>query len=310
MYDVIIIGAGPAGLSAGLYSSRAKLKTLLIEKSVDGGQIVGTNEVDNYPGAPMDTTGPSLIDRMTKQAKEFGVERAYEEVIEVDLKSDPKVVKTTENEYQTKTVIISTGAKPKKINCPGEDEFAGRGISYCATCDGPFSEGLHTYVIGGGDAAVEEAIFLTKFASKVTIIHRRDSLKAAKSIQEKAFKNDKIDFMWDSKVVEVNGDKLIESFKVENLKTGEITTITPDEGQKRLSLFVFIGFNPNTELFKDDLELPMGYILTNENMETEIPGVYAAGDVRVKNLRQVVTATSDGAIAAVTAEKFIESFDI
>lgn len=310
MYDVIIIGAGPAGLSAGLYSSRAKLKTLLIEKSVDGGQIVGTNEVDNYPGAPMDTTGPSLIDRMTKQAKEFGVERAYEEVIEVDLKSDPKVVKTTENEYQTKTVIISTGAKPKKINCPGEDEFAGRGISYCATCDGPFSEGLHTYVIGGGDAAVEEAIFLTKFASKVTIIHRRDSLKAAKSIQEKAFKNDKIDFMWDSKVVEVNGDKLIESFKVENLKTSEITTITPDEGQKRLSLFVFIGFNPNTELFKDDLELPMGYILTNENMETEIPGVYAAGDVRVKNLRQVVTATSDGAIAAVTAEKFIESFDI
>lgn len=310
MYDVIIIGAGPAGLSAGLYSSRAKLKTLLIEKSVDGGQIVGTNEVDNYPGAPMDTTGPSLIDRMTKQAKEFGVERAYEEVIEVDLKSDPKVVKTTENEYQTKTVIISTGAKPKKINCPGEDEFAGRGISYCATCDGPFSEGLHTYVIGGGDAAVEEAIFLTKFASKVTIIHRRDSLKAAKSIQEKAFKNDKIDFMWDSKVIEVNGDKLIESFKVENLKTGEITTITPDEGQKRLSLFVFIGFNPNTELFKDDLELPMGYILTNENMETEIPGVYAAGDVRVKNLRQVVTATSDGAIAAVTAEKFIESFDI
>ncbi len=310
MYDVIIIGAGPAGLSAGLYSSRAKLKTLLIEKSVDGGQIVGTNEVDNYPGAPMDTTGPSLIDRMTKQAKEFGVERAYEEVIEVDLKSDPKVVKTTENEYQTKTVIISTGAKPKKINCPGEDEFAGRGISYCATCDGPFSEGLHTYVIGGGDAAVEEAIFLTKFASKVTIIHRRDSLKAAKSIQEKAFKNDKIDFMWDSQVVEVNGDKLIESFKVENLKTGEITTITPDEGQKRLSLFVFIGFNPNTELFKDDLELPMGYILTNENMETEIPGVYAAGDVRVKNLRQVVTATSDGAIAAVTAEKFIESFDI
>ena len=270
MYDVIIIGAGPAGLSAGLYSSRAKLKTLLIEKSVDGGQIVGTNEVDNYPGAPMDTTGPSLIDRMTKQAKEFGVERAYEEVIEVDLKSDPKVVKTTENEYQTKTVIISTGAKPKKINCPGEDEFAGRGISYCATCDGPFSEGLHTYVIGGGDAAVEEAIFLTKFASKVTIIHRRDSLKAAKSIQEKAFKNDKIDFMWDSKVVEVNGDKLIESFKVENLKTGEITTITPDEGQKRLSLFVFIGFNPNTELFKDDLELPMGYILTNENMENKL----------------------------------------
>lgn len=310
MYDVIIIGSGPAGLSAGLYASRAKLKTLVIEKLVDGGQIVGTDEVENYPGAPENTTGPSLIERMKEQTKSFGAEKVYENVIDVDLKSNPKKVITDSNEYETKTIIIATGSKPKKINCPGEDEFSGRGISFCATCDGPFSEGLHTYVVGGGDAAVEEAMFLTKFASKVTIIHRRDTLRAAKSIQEKAFNNDKIDFIWDSQIVEIKGDKLIESFVLENLKTGELTEITPDEGQNRMSLFVFIGYNPNTELFEDKLDLHYGYIKTNENMETEIPGVFAAGDVRVKFLRQVVTATADGAIAAVEAEKFIENFEI
>lgn len=310
MYDVIIIGSGPAGLTAGLYASRAKLKTLIIEKLVDGGQIVGTADVENYPGAPEDTTGPSLIERMSTQAADFGAEKAYETVIEVDLDSEPKVVKTLDNEYKTKTVIIATGAKPKKIGCPGEDEFSGRGISYCATCDGPFSEGLHTYVIGGGDAAVEEAIFLTKFAKKVTIIHRRDSLRAAKSIQEKAFNNEKIDFMWNSQVVEIKGEKFIESFVVEDTVTGERKEVFPDEGQKRHSIFVFIGFNPNNELVKDKVELYMDYITTNENMETNIPGVYAAGDIRVKSLRQVVTATADGAIAAVSAEKYIETFEV
>lgn len=310
MYDVIIIGSGPAGLTAGLYASRAKLKTLIIEKLVDGGQIVGTADVENYPGAPEDTTGPSLIERMSTQAADFGAEKAYETVIEVDLDSEPKVVKTLDNEYKTKTVIIATGAKPKKIGCPGEDEFSGRGISYCATCDGPFSEGLHTYVIGGGDAAVEEAIFLTKFAKKVTIIHRRDSLRAAKSIQEKAFNNEKIDFMWNSQVVEIKGEKFIESFVVEDTVTGERKEVFPDEGQKRHSIFVFIGFNPNNELVKDKVELYMDYITTNENMETNIPGVFAAGDIRVKSLRQVVTATADGAIAAVSAEKYIETFEV
>lgn len=306
MYDVIIIGAGPAGLSAGLYASRAKLKTLLIEKLIDGGQIVGTDEVENYPGAAENSSGPYLVDRMSKQAKDFGVEKAFETVIDVDLESNPKIVKTIDNEYKTKTVIIATGAKPKKIGCPGEDEFSGRGISFCATCDGPFSEGLHTYVIGGGDAAVEEAIFLTKFARKVTIIHRRDSLKAAKSIQEKAFKNEKIDFIWNSQVVEIKGDKLIRSFVIEDTVTGEKREIKADDGDSRLSLFVFIGYNPNTELFTEKLNLEKGYIKTNEEMETEINGVYAAGDVRVKSLRQVVTATSDGAIAAVNCEKYIE----
>lgn len=310
MYDVIVIGAGPAGLTAGLYASRAKLKTLIIEKLIDGGQIVGTNDVENYPGAPKNTTGPSLIDRMKEQAKDFGAEKVYENVVSVDLKANPKIITTDSNEYQAKTVIIATGAKPKKLNIPGESKFAGRGISFCATCDGPFSEGIHTYVIGGGDAAVEEAMFLTKFASKVTLIHRRDKLKSAKSIQEKAFKNEKLDFIWDSQVVEILGDTKMESFKLENLKTGEITTITPDEGDKRFSIFVFIGYDPNTELFKDQLDLKYGYVFTNEDMETEIPGVFAAGDVRVKLLRQVVTATADGAIAAVQAEKFIENFEI
>lgn len=310
MYDVIVIGAGPAGLTAGLYASRAKLKTLIIEKLIDGGQIVGTNDVENYPGAPENTTGPSLIDRMKEQAKDFGAEKVYENVVSVDLKANPKIITTDSNEYQAKTVIIATGAKPKKLNIPGESKFAGRGISFCATCDGPFSEGIHTYVIGGGDAAVEEAMFLTKFASKVTLIHRRDKLKSAKSIQEKAFKNEKLDFIWDSQVVEILGDTKMESFKLENLKTGEITTITPDEGDKRFSIFVFIGYDPNTELFKDQLDLKYGYVFTNEDMETEIPGVFAAGDVRVKLLRQVVTATADGAIAAVQAEKFIENFEI
>ncbi len=310
LYDVIIIGAGPAGLSAGLYASRAKLNTLIIEKGIDGGQIVGTDSVDNYPGAPENTTGPSLVARMVEQAKEFGAKKVMEEVTEVDLKSQPKIIKTNQNEYQAKSVIIASGASHRFIGAPGEEEFSGRGISYCATCDGPFAEGLHVYVIGGGDAAVEESLFLTKYASKVTIIHRRDEFKAAKSIVEKAKENEKIDFMFNSQVVEIKGDKFIESFIVKDTISGEEREIGLDEGQKRHSIFVFIGYIPNTGLFTDQIDIVNGYIMTNEQCETSIPGVYAVGDVRVKNVRQVVTATGDGATAAVTAEKFIETNDL
>lgn len=308
MYDVIIIGAGPAGLSAGLYSARAKMKTLLIEKLVDGGQIVGTADIENYPGAPAESTGVSLIERMTEQVKEFGVERKYADVVSVDLKSNPKKVVTDDGEFEAHAIIIATGAKPRKIGCEGEEKFSGRGISYCATCDGPFSEGLHAYVVGGGDAAVEEAIFVAKFADKVTLVHRRDELKAAKSIQEKAFNHEKLDFLWNTEIIEVKGEKLISSIVMRNTVTGEVTEVFPEEGNITIPIFVFIGYLPNTEAFKDQLNLtPGGYIQTNEDMETEIPGVYAAGDVRVKSLRQVVTATADGAIASVTAEKYIDN---
>lgn len=309
MYDVIIIGAGPAGLSAALYASRAKLKTLLIEKSIVGGQIVGTNSVENYPGAPDNTTGPSLISRMTDQVRDFGAERISEEVIDLDLESYPKIVKTNNKAYESKVVILATGAKAKKIGAPGEDKLYGRGVAYCATCDGPFAEGQHAYVVGGGDAAVEEAIFLTKFAKKVTIIHRRDELRAAKSIQEKAFNNEKIDFIWDSGIVEIKGDNEVESFVLRNLKTGEEIEIKKDEGDRRLFIFVYIGLIPNTELLNGKLDLEKGYVKTNDLMETGIPGLYAAGDLRVKSLRQVVTATNDGAIAAVEAEKYIDKLE-
>lgn len=309
MYDLIIIGAGPAGLSAALYASRAKLKTLIIEKGLVGGQIVGTNSVENYPGAPENTTGPSLIERMSEQAKEFGAERISEEVIELDLDSFPKLVKTNNKTYETKAIVMATGAKAKKIGVPGEEKLYGRGVAYCATCDGPFTEGQHAYVVGGGDAAVEEAIFLTKFAKKVTIIHRRNELRAAKSIQEKAFKNEKIDFIWDSEIVEIKGENTIESFIIRNLKTGQETEIKKAENENRLFIFVYIGLNPNSELLKGKIQLDNSYVKTNELMETEIAGLYAVGDLRKKSLRQVVTATSDGAIAAVEAEKYIEKLN-
>lgn len=310
IYDVVIIGGGPAGLSAGLYASRARLKTLIIEKEKAGGQIVSTDEVANYPGSIESATGPSLVNRMVEQAKEFGTETKIDTIKEVELEGKIKVLKGEKEEYKAKTVIIATGAQPRKIGCPGESDFTGRGVSYCATCDAAFFEDFEVYVVGGGDSAVEEAIYLTKFARKVTIIHRRDELRAAKSIQEKAFANDKIDFMWDSVVKEIRGDGIVESMLVENVKTGEVTEVVADEEDGTFGIFVFVGLLPNTELFNGIIDMENGYILTDQDMKTNIPGVFAAGDCRVKSLRQVVTATSDGAIAAVQAEKYIEeNFD-
>ncbi len=305
IYDVIIIGEGPAGLSAGLYAARSRLKTLILEKEKAGGQIVTTDEVANYPGSIENATGPSLINRMVEQAKDFGAEIKLDTVKEVELDGKIKIVKGEKEEYQTKTVIIATGAKPRKIGCPGEEELTGRGVSYCATCDAAFFEDLDVYVVGGGDSAVEEALYLTKFARKVTIIHRRDELRAAKSIQEKAFANEKIDFMWNTVVKEIKGDGIVEAMVVENVKTGEKTEIVANEEDGTFGIFVFVGLVPTTELFEGKLEMENGYIVTDEDMRTNIPGVFAAGDCRKKSLRQVVTAAADGAIAAVQAEKYI-----
>ncbi|MBC8589524.1 thioredoxin-disulfide reductase [Tissierellaceae bacterium BX21] len=306
-YDVVIIGAGPAGLSAGLYAARARLKTLIIEKENAGGQIVGTAEVDNYPGSIENATGPSLVNRMVQQAEAFGAEKIGDNIIEVDFSGDIKVLKGEKQTYEAKSVIIATGAVPRPMGCSGEKELTGRGISYCATCDAPFFEDLEVYVIGGGDAAVEEAIYLTKFARKVTIVHRRDELRAAKSIQEKAFKNEKIDFLWNTVVTEVKGEGLLESITVKNVKTSEEREIAADEDDGTFGVFVFIGYDPATKVFDGLINMTGGYIITDENMKTNVDGVFAAGDNRVKALRQVVTATADGAIAATQAEKYIEA---
>lgn len=308
IYDVIILGAGPAGLTAGLYAGRSRLSTLIIEKGQDGGQIAITDEIENYPGQMVEgESGPSLIARMTEQAKKFGAERCSDTIKSVELTGEVKKLVGVKGEYLAKSVIIATGAFPKPIGCENEGKFTGKGISFCATCDAAFFEDFEVYVVGGGDSAVEEAMYLTKFARKVTIIHRRDQLRAAKSIQEKAFANPKIHFLWDSVVVKVDGDELLSSMTVKNVKTGELTTITADEDDGLFGLFGFIGYNPNSHLFDGMLDMENGYIKTDDNMHTSIPGVFAAGDIRVKSLRQVVTAAADGAIAAMQAEHFISN---
>jgi len=307
IYDVVIIGSGPAGLAAGLYAARAKMKTLILEREKAGGQIVTTEEVANYPGSIENASGPSLIARMVEQADEFGAERVLDEIKEVQLNDKVKVLKGAKEEYRAKSVIVATGAKPRLIGCPGEKELTGKGVSYCATCDADFFTDFEVYVIGGGDSAVEEALYLTKFARKVTIVHRRDELRAAKSIQEKAFKNEKIDFIWDSEVKEIKGDGVVESMILKNRKTGEETEVVADENDGTFGIFVFVGYSPVTSLFEGLIDMENGYITTDDNMKTNIPGVFAAGDCRVKSLRQVVTATADGAIAAVQAERYIES---
>ena len=308
VYDVIILGAGPAGLAAGLYAGRSRLSTLIIEKGQDGGQIAITDEIENYPGQMVEgESGPSLIARMTEQAKKFGAERCSDVIKSVDLTGEVKKLVGNKGEYEAKCVIVATGAFPKPIGCENEGKFTGKGISFCATCDASFFEDFEVYVVGGGDSAVEEAMYLTKFARKVTIIHRRDELRAAKSIQEKAFANPKIAFMWDSVVQSVDGEELLDTMVVKNVKTGELTTVKADEDDGIFGLFGFIGYNPNSSLFEGVLDMEGGYIKTDENMHTNIPGVFAAGDIRVKSLRQVVTAAADGAIAAMQAEHYVSN---
>lgn len=310
IYDVIILGAGPAGLAAGLYSGRYRLSTLVIEKAKDGGQIAITDEIENYPGQMVEgESGPSLIERMTKQVEKFGAERVADTINAVDFSGEIKILKSAKNEYQAKNVIIATGAYARPIGCKGEAEFRGKGVSYCATCDANFFEDLEVFVVGGGDSAVEEAMYLTKFARKVTIIHRRDELRAAKSIQEKAFANPKIEFFWDSVVEELGGDDILQWMKVKNVKTGEVRTVEADEEDGMFGVFGFIGTVPNSKLFEGILDMDeRGYIRTDEDMHTNIPNVYAVGDVRIKSLRQVVTAAADGAIAAVQVERSLSDY--
>ena len=307
VYDIIVLGAGPAGLAAASYAGCARMDTLLIEGTKDGGQIVITNEIENYPGSLEEESGPSLIARMTKQVEKFGADRVTDTIVDVELEGKVKHLKGNHGDYYAKAVVIATGASPRPIGCPGEKEFTGKGVSYCATCDANFFEDFEVYVVGGGDSAVEEAMYLTKFARKVTLVHRRDELRAAKSIQEKAFANPKMAFMWNTTIEEIKGDGVVTSMIVKDTKTGETREIEADEEDGTFGIFVFVGFDPKSQLFEGKLEMENRYIVTDKYMHTSVPGVFAAGDVIVKHLRQVVTACGDGAVAATEAQHYVEN---
>lgn len=303
MYDIIILGAGPAGLSAGIYGARSKKKVLIIEKAIDGGQMAETISIENYPGIDK-ISGAELGQKMAEQAKSFGAEIVSDQVESIDINGDIKKIQGKLGTYEAKSLIIAQGSIPRPLGAKGEEKFKGKGISFCATCDAAFYEDLDVYVVGGGDAAIQEALFIANFAKKVHIIHRRDRLRAAQDIQERAFNNKKIDFIWDTCVDEVKGDKIANELVIRNLKTGEVKSIKSDEP---FGIFVFIGYLPNTDLYKDIIDLDdKGYIITDDEMRTKIDGVFAAGDIRKKTIRQVVTAAGDGAIAAMNAQKYVD----
>lgn len=301
IYDVIIAGAGPAGMTAAVYTSRANLSTLMLERGVPGGQMANTEEVENYPGFDH-ILGPELSTKMFDHAKKFGAEYAYGDIKEIIDGKEYKTVIAGSKEYKARAVIITTGAEYKKLGIPGEKELGGRGVSYCAVCDGAFFKERELVVIGGGDSAVEEGVYLTRFASKVTIIHRRDKLRAQQILQQRAFDNDKIDFIWNHTVKEVN-DK--------DGKVGSVTIVSTETGEEKEfkadGVFVYIGMNPLSKPFASlGITNEEGYIVTNDQMETNVPGIFAAGDIREKTLRQIVTATGDGSIAAQAAQHYIE----
>ena len=305
IYDAIIIGGGPAGLTAGIYLSRARMNTLLIEKAMPGGQAVLTEIIENYPGFSEGISGPELMQKMEEQAVRFGLKIEYGEVAEVKIKEAKgdkvKMVKINNQEYKTLAIILASGAEASKLEVPGEEELRGRGVSYCATCDAPFFKDQKIVVIGGGDTAIEEALYLTKFAQEVTLIHRRDRLRATKILQERVFANKKINFAWDSVVIKILGKEKVEGVLIQNKKTGEEKEI-PCRG-----VFVFVGNVPNSRFLNELIKLDQkGYILTDDDMITSQEGIYACGDVRKKLLRQVVTACGEGATAAFAAQKYIE----
>ncbi len=304
MEDLIIIGAAPAGLTAGLYAARARLKTVLLEKLSPGGQLIATDLVENYPGFPEGISGFELVDKMKRQVEKFGLVIQNQEVIRLELSREKKVVVTYKERLESKALIMACGATPQKLGIEGEALLTGKGVSYCATCDGPFYRDQEVAVIGGGDTAVEEAIFLTRFASKVYLIHRRDELRATKLLQERGFAEEKIEFIWDTIPTRIAGETEVEGIHLKNVKTGEAPYLPVQ------AVFAFIGYSPNNELVKDYLELDeRGFVLTNNDMETSVPGVFAAGDIRSKLLRQVSTAVGEGATAAFAAEKYIESLN-
>ncbi|ANU18948.1 thioredoxin-disulfide reductase [Planococcus plakortidis] len=301
IYDVLIIGAGPAGMTAAVYTSRANLSTLMLERGIPGGQMANTEEIENYPGFDH-ILGPDLSTKMFEHAKKFGAEYAYGDVTEIIDGDEFKTVKAGTKEYKARAIILTTGAEYKKMGIPGESELGGRGVSYCAVCDGAFFKGKELVVVGGGDSAVEEGVYLTRFADKVTIVHRRDELRAQKILQDRAFANDKIDFIWDTTVKEIHE---------KDGKVGSVTLVsTKDDSEREFEtdgVFVYIGMLPLTKPFESlGILNDLGYIETNEEMETSVPGIFAAGDVRDKTLRQVVTATGDGSIAAQSVQHYVE----
>ena len=301
IYDVTIIGGGPAGIAAGIYASRAALKTVLVEKGMPGGLAASTETIENYPGFAKGIGGPELMMQMDAQARGFGLEVQSANAESIIEGEDYFTVITDDGEIKTKTIILTTGAQPQKLGIPGEAKFHGRGVSYCATCDGAFFKGKEVAVVGGGDAAVEEALFLTKFASRVHIIHRRDELRATKLLQQRAKDNEQIVFHWSSIVEKISGEQTVQEVLLKNVITGQTNSLPVD------GVFVYVGTQPVSEIVSGLIQLnPKGYIVTDDEMHTSKPGIFAAGDIRQKLLRQVVTAVADGAIAAVAAEKYIE----
>jgi thioredoxin reductase (NADPH) len=301
IYDVIIAGAGPAGMTAAVYTSRANLSTLMIERGMPGGQMANTEDVENYPGFES-ILGPDLSTKMFEHAKKFGAEYAYGDIKEIIDNGEVKTVVAGSKQYKAYSVIISAGAEYKKVGVPGEKELSGRGVSYCAVCDGAFFKQKELFVIGGGDSAVEEGVYLTRFASKVTIVHRRDELRAQKILQDRAFANEKIDFIWNHTIKSIN-DK--------DGKVGSVTLVSTQNGEEQElpadGVFIYIGMIPLSKPFTNlGITNENGYIETNDRMETKVPGIFAAGDIREKTLRQIVTATGDGSIAAQSAQHYVE----
>jgi thioredoxin reductase (NADPH) len=301
-YDLVIIGGGPGGLTAGMYASRARRNTLLIEKAALGGQILMTDWMENFPGFPEGLTGVDLAEKMKKQAEKFGLSIASDEVLSLDLSGPIKTIHLAGRSISTYAVVLATGATPRKLGIPGEGKFFGRGVSTCATCDAPFFKDRVVVAVGGGDTAVQESLYLTKFAKKVYLVHRRDRLRATQILQERILENERVEILWDSTLTEIGGFFGVEHATVENLRTKATTTL-PVQG-----CFVWVGTTPNTGFLGNSVDLdPSGYILTDDHMKTSVPGAFAVGDVRTTPLRQVATAVGDGAMAATSADHYIET---